>query len=300
MNLNVLDTFEVMNASVIGTDHRVVGRPNQDAVYCLFDKEMIIVVLCDGCSESPHSEIGSILGSKIIAHALFLHAYGQADGWFPFTPREVWWRWNALKTPSIMNTVLKNAQHTALGKIGEISSVIESGSEKVFWSYFLFTTIGIMVTPVWSMVFALGDGMFAVNGEVQRIDPFPDNKPPYLAYAGLVRSRFPDSDSLRLSPLRILPTNDVMSLCVGTDGAWDLVQAKDNLIPRTGEPVGDISQFWEKDVYFTNPMAGTKRLALMNRAVVRPNWEERVLTHREGLLPDDTTLAVVRRKKREG
>ncbi|MDO8622315.1 MAG: protein phosphatase 2C domain-containing protein, partial [bacterium] len=54
-----------------------------------------------------------------------------------------------------------------------------------------------------------------------------------------------------------------------------------------------IDQFWTDDRYFRNPDMVRRRLTLVNREAVRA--ENGMLARTPGLLPDDTTLVVIRR-----
>jgi hypothetical protein len=60
--------------------------------------------------------------------------------------------------------------------------------------------------------------------------------------------------------------------------------------------VGPLSQFWTDDRYFANPDALRRRLTLINRESVRADFESRRLVRTPGLLPDDTTVVVLRRR----
>jgi hypothetical protein len=55
-------------------------------------------------------------------------------------------------------------------------------------------------------------------------------------------------------------------------------------IPGRSEDVGPLSQFWTDDAYYENRDMVRRRLAVLNRG------------RHGGLLADDTTLVVVRRK----
>jgi hypothetical protein len=61
-----------------------------------------------------------------------------------------------------------------------------------------------------------------------------------------------------------------------------------------------LSQFWTGDDWFANPDLLRRRLCLAARACSRPNWEDRRLQRFPGLLPDDTTLIVIRRRSTNG
>lgn len=136
----------------------------------------------------------------------------------------------------------------------------------------LFTVVGLAIAPSGGALFALGDGYAVWNGEEIRLGPCPGNEPPYLAYGLFGRT-------VRFEVLRTGPVDRVL---LGTDGVGDLA-----------DRLGGTGEFWE-DRYFRNPDAVRRRLALLNREVVR--LETGGLVRRPGVLPDDTTLVAVRRR----
>src|SRR5206468_1221764 len=106
------------------------------------------------------------------------------------------------------------------------------------------------------------------------LGPFPDNAPPYLGYRLLDQP----GEALELALLRALPTQDVHTLLIGSDGVGDLVMACEATLPGGRERVGPIDQFFRKDVYFRNPDAVRRRLALLNRPSIRPDWDRRTVS----------------------
>ena len=127
---------------------------------------------------------------------------------------------------------------------------------------FLFTTLGFVVSARQAVVFGIGDGLLAVNGEVRRLTA-ADNAPAYLGY-GLTASSF-DEGALRFEVHDQRPRADVRSLLVATDGAFE---------------IGGLPDFWEQDRYFQNPFNVGRRLTQLNR--------------RPAVLGDDTTVIVAR------
>jgi hypothetical protein len=128
---------------------------------------------------------------------------------------------------------------------------------------FLFTILGAVVTPREVVIFSAGDGLFAVNGSLHRIGPFPGNAPPYLGYALLGGSTPSFTVEHRCA------TTDLHTLLIATDGAEPLMAA-------------DAAPFWTDDAVFSNPDALRRRLFRLTR----PGG---------ALLDDDTTMAVIRR-----
>jgi hypothetical protein len=158
--------------------------------------------------------------------------------------------------------------------------------------HFLFTIVGAVVTPARAMVFALGDGIVAINGAVHEIGPFPGNCPPYLGYRLL-----DPGASAALSFHTVATTATIDSLLLATDGAGDILAHPDRALPGRSEPAGPLAQFWTDDAYFRNPDAVRRRLWLMSREHVSPDWSARHLRRDSGMLGDDTTLIAIRRRR---
>ena len=49
--------------------------------------------------------------------------------------------------------------------------------------------------------------------------------------------------------------------------------------------------------YFKNPDAVRRKLTMLNREEVKPDWQRQELIKRSGVLSDDTTLIAIRRAK---
>jgi len=66
----MLDVFEVAFGSVIGRNHVLGGKNNQDALRVIQKPGATIAVVCDGSSSGIFSEFGAQLGARFIAHHL--------------------------------------------------------------------------------------------------------------------------------------------------------------------------------------------------------------------------------------
>lgn len=262
----ILTRFEVAGGSVIGQFHRDIGKNNQDALQVIWMDETLIAVVCDGCSSGMHSEVGATLGAKLVAESLAqsLLRDGQPD-----------WRW---------------VHESVLGEIEALISAMGIEPIQALLDHFLFTIIGVVITPQGATVFTLGDGVFSINGEITIIGPFPDNAPPYLAYE-LVQ---PELMGQQMQIYPTIPLQKLESVLIGTDGVMDLLEAEERCLPGRSELVGPLSQFWQQDRFFENPEAVHRRLNVINREMVRADWESQRLIREKGLLPDDTTLIVIR------
>jgi len=51
--------FEYASGSIIGRNHVLAGKNNQDAYHISVNERFIAVVVCDGCGSGKHSEVGA-------------------------------------------------------------------------------------------------------------------------------------------------------------------------------------------------------------------------------------------------
>jgi len=268
--------FEVAAGSVTGRDHAGSGRNNQDAVCWSSTPAATVAVVSDGCGSGRHSELGARLGARLVAAALHRHAAGVRDA-------------------AGAGRALESVRRDVLATLADVARHMGGPLASVVGDHLLFTVLGAAVTADTAFVFAMGDGVAAVNGAVEVLS-CPGNAPPYLAYglAGLLPQ---DEDAPRFQLLRLLPAAGLEALLLGSDGAAALLQAAEGSLPGRSEAVGALRQFWEDDRHFRNPASLGRRLAMINRESQRIDWSARRLTRERGLLADDTTLAVIRRRR---
>jgi len=272
--------FELAAGSIAGRHHQLVGKNNQDAFYTVRTDSETIAVVCDGCSSGMHSEIGAKLGTRWVADAI-----AQTLCRVP-------------ESQLLLNdNFWQNVQQQVLVKLQALAQDMGGCTFQLVQDYFLFTIVGALVTPAGAAVFSLGDGVMAINGQIFHSGPFPNNAPPYLAYQLLDRS-LAGVKSFQVQVHQQLPVEKVETILIGTDGVVDLMTLSDRRLPGKSETVGPIEQFWQEDCYFRNSDAVRRRLALINRELTRPDWQERRIVKQSGLLRDDTTLVAIRRKER--
>jgi hypothetical protein len=263
----MLPNFDIAAASVIGREHARAGRNNQDAFSLLAQGEVLAAVVADGCGSGAHSEVGAQLGARCVAQAaLAVVAEGVS-----------------VEAPEFLEAVRARV-------LKFLSGLNDQFGGSLVGEHLLFTVVGAVVTPAHTLVFSAGDGLWALNGAVHPLGPFPNNAPPYLAYGLLSPGAVP------LERQALLPTSDVMALMLGTDGAADLSKLAETKVPERDEPVGPLSQYWTDERYFTNPDALRRRLALLGRESVRADFTAHRLVRTPSLLADDTTLIVLRRR----
>lgn len=279
------DLFEIISGLVIGKDHYQVKRNAQDAVFIKIGPRATLVLVADGCGESSngHNEVGAKIGVRLVAMTIErllsrLDQKGIQDSyWISFFER-------------VRQDVLARIRLLAL-EMGESLTEVVS-------NYFLFTIVGVLITDTVSVFFNLGDGYMFVNGEEIKIGPFPDNKPPYLAYGLFDPGRIDvHADLLCFKIQKVLPTDNLENFLVGTDGLSDLIRAQNTILPARGTPVGIISQLWEEDRFFVGQFALQRFLNILNNATSMIDWANQRVDKFHGFLSDDTALAVGRRKR---
>ncbi|MBJ6764957.1 protein phosphatase 2C domain-containing protein [Myxococcaceae bacterium JPH2] len=258
--------FDIAAGSVLGREHARSGRNNQDAWCVREGMKGLVAVVADGCGSQQASELGARLGARRLVRA----ALQRLDAG------------EAVDTEGFLT-----------GLRGDVLALLEALPEALGREVLadcLFTLVGAVVTPEHTLVFSAGDGVWMLNGEVHVLGPFPGNAPPYLAYAVM------GGDDVPLIRQSLVRTEDVHALLLGTDGVEDLKRLALARVPEREEPVGPLSQFWTEDRYFSNPEAVNRRLAQLNRESTRADFAAHRLVRTPGLLPDDTTLVVLRRR----
>lgn len=277
------EQFEIAGGTVCGRDHFQSGKNNHDAYHWLMSDQAIIAIVCDGCGSGKHSEVGAQLGARLIAEAIARQRCRFGDHLLVFSLR--------------VESLLERARLDVLAQLRVLANSMGESLTQIVNDYFLFTALGVLITPYRCSTFSLGDGIIIVNEEITRLGPFVANEPPYLAY-GLVGSSLTQSqpELLNFQIHQCMPTAAVKSILIGTDGVADLIKTAEKKMPGKKEFVGQVSQFWQEDRYFKNPDMVRRKLTLVNREVVKVDQKNNQVIREIGLLPDDTTLVVIRKK----
>lgn len=275
--MSFCDRFEIAGGSVSGRSHVLAGRGNQDAYHWSLEERSLVAVVCDGCGSGAESEVGAALGARLlVAEASRAIALG-----------------GAADSPALWEEV----RTRVLARLADLLAAMGGKRSRLVSEMFLFTVVGLAVSEDRAVIFAAGDGIFAVGDDVERLGPFPRNEPPYLGYGLLDEAPFGPA-SPRLDVHRAFPTSELDTVLLGTDGAADLPDLASRPLPGgDDEPVGPLRRFWEDPLHFTNRDAVRRRLARINREITRPVWNERRLAREPGLLEDDTTIVVIRRRR---
>lgn len=284
--------------TVTGRSHlRPLGwRNNQDSVSTLDLIEsdgIAVAVVADGCSSgyvpgtTSHNEVGAQIAAKIVACKILKYV--------PLYLKVVKGGADPLVFP-----YMEDVRQDLLAHLRTLAQAMDQSLARVVSDNFLFTLIGFLVTPHGSFVFSIGDGVYFVNGEMARIGPFERNEPPYVGYGLLRDGQHPAKpEDYKFKINRAILTSDLESILVGSDGFVEFIDAAAKPLPgkKPGDLVGPASQFWEDDACFANPDTIRRRLALANNSYTAADWKGEKFIKEHGLLDDDTTIAVVRRRE---
>ena len=279
----MMKEFEIAGGSVAGREHVLAGRNNQDAYCWLATEDALVALVCDGCGSSKHSEVGAKIGAALIAnYAMDYAAKAVKSNSQNRLFSENFWE-------QIRHDVLAQLRILANAMGGELSETVSK--------YLLFTVVGALITRFGVSFFSIGDGVFIANGRINSIGPFPDNEPPYIAY-GLIEASLTKSypDALKFQVQHIPESQKIAPILIGTDGVADMISSAELKMPGKNEMVGEIGQFWEQDCYFKNQDMVRRKLALTNRECTKLDEEKQEVIKEHGLLSDDTTLVVIRKK----
>ncbi len=293
--------FAVLGGSVIGREHREAGRNNQDCHLVESESDCIVALVADGCSSSKSSEVGARIGVRLTTKAIRFH-------WRRFVTRT-----NPADLPKASFPHWERVRQDVLAQLRVVAMGMGDNFGEIVEEFLMFTLVGVLITPWETYFFSIGDGKIVVNEENIPIGPFPGNMPPYIGY-GLVETSLSRERPELLSFLihRRLPTTELHSFLIGSDGLDDFERSEGHPIPGQTRPVGPLSQFWYDNGLYQmipnrekmgllehNEDLVRRRLHLVGRDVGKIDPLSRQHTVFHGLLSDDTTLIVGRRNPME-
>ena len=273
--------FELTSGSIVGREHRLRFRNNQDSSCMARVEGGTVAVVTDGCGSSPHSEVGAQLGARLICKAI-CNELDRTSGWLQR------FSWEPVHE-EVLSVFDSNAK--ALG--GKYSYAVKQN--------FLFTVLGVILAKGRARFFALGDGVFVINGKARVLGPWPGNQPPYYCYRLLETSQTGFTpDALEFTTVDDVRQAALNNFAFGSDGLTYLLEAAEKPLPGMTGLVGPISQFWENDEFY-DPEAyesdGDGRHVFVNRRLnlIGRDWPNR--NPQAGHLGDDTTLVAGRRRQ---
>lgn len=171
---------------IVGRDHAVKRRNCQDACAAGVEGEAAFGVVSDGCGEGAASEVGAALTCAVAVEAL---RRSLAEG-VPF---------------DALPSIVLGAITAAMTPLASAASDPAAPS-RFIRDHLLATLVAFVVSDEQAIVFACGDGVLMVDGEVLVFDE--DNRPSYLGYLLTGRSIEP----------RVHRFGRVDRIAVATDG----------------------------------------------------------------------------------
>ncbi len=295
--LNVRGMFEVTGGSVMGANHfqPLVLHNCQDAYHYAITPDVLVAIVCDGCTSGTpdnhhsHTEFGAMLASRMFVCELEKQFGSRArSGQFPTTPEDA-------------SRLLERARQNVLASLRSLIAsmcCVEAGESlnALLTNFCMFTVVGAVIGKDYTHAFNVGDGTMIINGTPIAIGPFPENKPPYIAYE-LTGSSL-DPAQLRFTVQATLPTQELQSIILGSDAVADeFIPKEQQNLPGKSEPLGSVNQFIELDRYYINSDALRRRLALAQLEYSgKPRGGAPTHVHRP-LFDDDLTIVAIRRQK---
>jgi hypothetical protein len=229
--------MNTISAAVTGARHARAGRNGQDAAATWRGDDRAAIVVCDGCGSGASSEVGARLGAGLWIRAVAARLAAGALVW----------------------------EDVRAEVVEQLAAIVARMPGDAVRECFLFTIVSAAIVGDEVSVWALGDGVYSIDGRARVLGPFADNQPPYLGY-DLIGERHEAHVEIRRG----------RSVVVATDGAEDLdVDA----IAMAG---------------FAHPDGLRRRLAVLARATEHVDWDERRIVRAAAPLQDDCAIAAVR------
>jgi hypothetical protein len=190
-----------------------------------------------------------------------------------------------LATAEEAERVLEQVRREILAALRKLARGMSDDPVEAISECLLFTVVGCAITDEHAAFFSLGDGIIIINGRATTIGPYPENAPPYLAYALLPDCR--GQVDLRFRLHAHISTEELDTFLIGSDGVNYLIDAS---CP------GGIEAFWTDPLHYENLYAISNKLRLLNTERTEIDWQEHRKSVQRGVLPDDTTLVVGRKQ----
>jgi Protein phosphatase 2C len=276
--------------SVLGADHLKVKKNCQDTYATRQTKDYFVAFVCDGGSNSnlgyeTFTEVGARIGVNIVTNYV-------ADRLNNISR----WRWNAyLQSANFWGDVQTNL----LKQVDGIARGMGGHYRRNVVDYFLFTLVGMVITPDITLFTGIGDGYFFLNGEKYEVHSSgSDNMPVYIAY-NLVETNLKkmSPEDLKLGVKKIVPSATVNSVMIASDGLTPLIvnDEKTEEDETRRMDVGSIEQFWNEKGYFDNTFSLGWRLKQLATEKKIIKWDEKRAEIHPAIITDDLALVVASR-----
>lgn len=193
--------YQLQTAGAIGRSHLVSRRNGQDAYAAFTAEDFAAGIICDGCSEGVHSEVGAALASQFLINKIQqYHTFYRLS---PFMMAEK-------LSKALDGYLVRLIQPYKFLNLPEITHFVQH--------HLLFTVVGFIWTPETTAVFYAGDGTHVVNGEDFHDTQYLNvgDTPLYPAYK-MIPFAIPSGTLVPDFEVRTYP--NVTRLMIGSD-AW--------------------------------------------------------------------------------
>ncbi|HMO16693.1 MAG TPA: protein phosphatase 2C domain-containing protein [Oligoflexia bacterium] len=194
---------------------------------CFYGK---VIVVADGSSSAFESKTGSCAAVRLV-----LNIAEEMLEMDPLPKPEEF-------AAKLQEELLKRLRASLLpfaGPDGDITAMVEQ-------AYYFTLLIGV-VTADWSAVMACGDGFYAINGKIEKIDSREGNYPDYLGY--LLCNPIPEGfERVKIEVREVIPTDQLKSIFVASDGIGPVVKKRTNR-------EFSISEVWENSLATSESVA---------------------------------------------
>jgi len=207
--------FVIGGATQQGTVHILDNSNNQDAISICIEDDLIIGIVCDGCTSTHDDLINSYsnneIGSKLIAHTLSNILRSQLSE-------------SKIIDETFLEVVAKKLFDHLKSLISIMSLEGEKEKEIFIFDYLMTTILCFIVTENSFIVFNCGDGIIGLNNIFQLID----ENGLYFS-SSLLPECCPSlySKPIRTNKFNIIysgNTNELQSILLATDGFDDIAQ----------------------------------------------------------------------------
>lgn len=154
-----MDTLQIRAGQVIGRDHLLRQANCQDGYALIQTEQHIIGIVCDGCGDGKHTEVGAKLAANYLAgQAVDLLSVGH----------------NIEEIPDLLYPCMVQYLKDLIG-------LTQPRDRLAFLrEHLLFTIVGVILSEDDGVIFTAGDGIYAVDSDICEIDQ--NNEPIYIAY----------------------------------------------------------------------------------------------------------------------
>lgn len=259
-----MEGYFIQSGSVTGSDHNLVGKPNQDFGFLINRDDIAIGMVSDGCGSEENSQFGSILLSKIVSDQFenLLTEFGV----------------EAI-TRENLNLIFLDLEKNIESKLKDVSKSLNLLDYRIGKKYLLCTMMGFILTKDFVSVFHYGDGWYRFDGNVvtNNTIKFDKNAPDYFAYK-LYSDQFKDNHF----GVQTYSLENFKSLVISTDGIETLDSE-------------DINELLSQDLYVKNPKALQRFLQKRNKEHIKIDYDNKDIQRTAPKLKDDTTTILIRK-----